>query len=241
MEEKELKTSLKQRIIISAIAIIMLGSMIAGYAVIIMNGGGSKTPGTDGEVDEEKIAQYEEAYEAKKAEFQEISKSDYNTFIAYKSEVKAYNETSANTGGVQTRDLLKGSGKKLEEGDTNYLAYYIGFCADESVFDTSLDDFDSPTSFKSAISASSGLIEGWNAGVVGMHLGGVREITIPGELAYGDSTEICGGYNKPLKFIVMAVANEDPLKTVSDELETANMRLQYAYYGMDYDQMMNGE
>ena len=38
MDEKELKTSTKQRVIIGAIAIIMLGSMIAGYAAIVING-----------------------------------------------------------------------------------------------------------------------------------------------------------------------------------------------------------
>lgn len=241
MEEKELKTSLKQRIIISLIAIVMVGSMIAGYAIIILNGGGKGNSGDTGEIDEAKIAEYQEAYDAKLAEFKEISKADFDKFVQYKSEVKAYNETSANTSGLQTRDLVKGSGEKLAEGDTNYLAYYIGFCADESIFDSSFDSDSNPTSFKSALDASMGLIEGWNAGVVGMRLGGIREITIPGELAYGDSTEICGGYNKPLKFIVMAVANDGDLKRVSNELETANMRLQYAQYGMDYDAMMNAE
>ena len=70
-----------------------------------------------------------------------------------------------------------------------------------------------------------------------MKIGGIREITIPGELAYGDSMEICGGKNKPLKFMVMAKAKEGSLKTLAEELDEANMRLQYAYYGIDYDAM----
>ena len=89
----------------------------------------------------------------------------------------------------------------------------------------------------SVCNESQGLIEGWNNGVVGMRINGVREITIPGELAYGDSTEICGGYNKPLKFIVMTKANEGELKTLAEELDAAMMRLQYAQYGIDYDNM----
>ena len=68
-----------------------------------------------------------------------------------------------------------------------------------------------------------------------MKIGGIREITIPGELAYKDQMEICGGYNKPLKFLVMAVANEDPLKSLSDELDLAYLKMQYAHYGIDYD------
>ncbi len=241
MEEKELKTSIKQRIIISLIAIIRVGSMIAGYALIILNGGKSSTSDTGSEIDEAKIAEYKEAYEKKQEEFKEYSKADFEKFVQYKSEVKAYNETAANTGGVQTKDLHKGSGRKLTEGDTNYLAYYIGFCADESIFDSSFDDNDNPKGFTGILDASMGLIEGWNAGVVGMRIGGVREITIPGELAYGDTQEICGGYNKPLKFIVMAMANEGTLKEKAEELDEASMKLQYAYYGIDYDDMASDD
>lgn len=236
MEEKELKTSPKQRVVIIIIAVIMLGSIIASYAAILM-GGGSKSGASDTGISEARITAYEADYEAKLKEFQEASVSDFGKFVAYKSEVKAYNETAANGGGVQTSDLLKGSGEKLAEGDNNYLAYYIGWCADGSVFDSSFDSTSSPNAFTKILDASLGMIEGWNVGVVGMRLGGVREITIPGELAYGDQMEICGGYNKPLKFLVMAVANGEPLKTLASELDTAYMKLQYAYYGIDYDEL----
>ena len=236
MNEKELKTSTKQRVVIIIIAILMLGSMIAGYAAVILNGAKSGSS-TGSKVDEAKIAEYEAAYDAKTAEFAAATKADFDAFKSYRSEIKAYNETAANSGGLVTRDLKKGDGEKLAEGDTNYLAYYVGWCADGTIFDSSFNDKDNPTAFKSALNAAQGLIEGWNAGVVGMRLNGVREITIPGELAYGDSTEICGGYNKPLKFIVMAKANEGSLKDLSEELEAASMRLQYAYYGIDYNNM----
>jgi flagellar basal body-associated protein FliL len=92
MEEKELKTSTKQRVVIIIIAIIMLGSIIASYATIIMNGGKSNTGNTDSKVDEAKILEYEEVYNKKLESFKELTKSDFNKFIAYKSEVKAYNE-----------------------------------------------------------------------------------------------------------------------------------------------------
>jgi len=238
MEEKELKTSPKQRFFIILIAVIMLGSIIASYAAIIINGGGAKSGSTDKSIDQAKVAEYEEAYQKKLEEFEKLSKSDYDKFIKYKSEIKAYNEAAANTGGVATRDFVKGDGRKLTEGDNNYLAYYVGFCADESVFDSSFNDNSNPTNFAKILDASLGMIEGWNLGVEGMHLNGIREITIPGELAYGDQMEICGGYNKPLKFIVMAVEKEDPMKTLASELDTAYMKLQYAYYGIDYNEQM---
>ena len=240
MEEKELKTSLKQRIFISIIAVLMLGSIVASYALIIANGG-KTTSGESSEemdIDEEKVAELEAAYNKKEEEFKKGTASDYKEFAEFRSEIKAYNETAANSDGVQSKDLKKGGGRKLEEGDTNYFAYYVGWCADGSVFDSSFDDNDNPTAFSRTLDASAGLIEGWNLGVKGMHIDGIREITIPGELAYGDSMEICGGNNKPLKFIVMAKAKEEPLLTLSKETEDAYMRLQYySLYGIDYDSM----
>ena len=242
MEEKELKTSPKQRIFIILIAVIMLGSIIASYAAIVINGNkSSNSTAGENQVDEAKVAQYKEDYEAAQAELTEASQDSYDTFIQYKGEIKAYNETAANEGGVQTQDLLKGSGTKLAEGDNNYLAYYVGWCADESVFDSTFDNADNPTGFNKVLDASAGMIEGWNLGVEGMRLGGVREITIPGDLAYGDSMEICGGTNKPLKFLVMAVANEDPLKSIASKYNTAFMRLQYAQYGLDYDKVVQSQ
>ncbi len=233
MEEKELKTSVKQRIIIGAIAVIMVGSFIASYAAIIINSSKGSSSASSG-ISDEKKAQYEASYQEKMAEFKELTKSDYKKFIAQKDVIRSYNEASANTSGVQTKDLVVGSGRTLEEGDKDYLAYYVGWCADESIFDSSFDDKDNPTQFKGALDASMGLIEGWNAGVIGMKLGGIRRITIPGELAYGDRTEICGGYNKPLRFLVMAVEKKDPLKTAAANLETAYIKYQYAQYGIDY-------
>ncbi len=238
MEEKELKTSLKQRIFIVVIAVIMLGSIIASYAAIVLAGNSSTSSSDTSTISDEKIAEYESLYEEKKAVFAEKSQGDFAEFVQYKTNVKGYNEISANENGVQTSDLKVGDGRELTEDDTDYLAYYIGWCADETVFDSSFDDLDNPTSLTGALDPASGLIEGWHVGVEGMKLGGVREITVPGELAYGDTQEICGGYSKPLKFIVMAVANEGDLATAANELNEAMMKYQYAvYYGIDYDSL----
>ena len=242
MEEKELKTSPKQRAVIIIIAIIMLGSIIASYAAIILNGNKSSDSSTgDTTISEAKKQEYAEAYEREKAKFSEATKSDYDKFIAYKSEVKAYNEASANENGVQKKELKEGSGEEVKEDGSNYMAYYIGWCADETIFDSSLDDSDNPTAFAKALDPSIGVIEGWTQGVKGMKIGGIRRITVPGELAYGDSMEICGGTNKPLRFIIMAVARDESLVQLSEELDTAYMRYQYAEYGIDYDTMMNGD
>lgn len=233
MDEKELKTSTKQRVFIILIAILMVGSIIASYAAIVISGSQGSSSDTP-EVDEAKIAEYQAEYEKKSSELKELSKDDFKRFVSHKGEVvKAYNEASANEGGVQTRDIEKGSGDKVTSD--NYLAYYVGWCADETVFDSSFDNAESPTAFKGVLDPSVGLIEGWTKGVEGMRIDGIREVTIPGELAYGDSQEICGGTNKPLKFMIMAKAKEGKLAELAKEMTELQMRIQYAYYGIDYD------
>ena len=239
MEEKELKTSPKQRIIIGLIAIIMVGSMIASYAAIILNGGGKSSPSEPSKISDAKAAEIEKEYEKVSSEFAEATKGDYEKFIQFKSEIKAFNEESANESDVVAKkELVEGTGEAVKDDGSNYLAYYIGYCADESVFDSSLDDPENPTGFLKALDPSLGMIEGWTQGVSGMKIGGIRRITVPGKLAYGDSMEICGGKNKPLRFIVMAVAKEEPFASLAAELDDAYMRYQYAQMGMDYDEVM---
>ncbi len=233
MNEKELRTSPKQRIFITIIAVVMLGSIIASYAAIIA--GNSSKDSSDNKISEAKKQEYERAYENELSKFKEATKGDYETFSKYRSEIKAYNEASANGGPVERRDLVVGNGRELSETSSDYLAYYVGWCADESIFDSSFDNNTNPTGFAKALDVSLGMIEGWNTGVAGMKINGIREITIPSNLAYGDSMEICGGYNKPLKFIIMAKENEEPLKSLAASVDNAFMKLQYAKYGIDYD------
>ena len=224
MDEQLLKTSFRQRLWIIVIAILLLGSTIATYAAIVISA--NKSGSTD-------TSALEEAYAAKQSELNEyatvLSDDYYDTFASFRSEVKAYNAESANSTGVKTTDLKDGDGRELTEGDLEYFAYYIGWCADESVFDSSFDDWDNPTSLKAPLYAGQGLIEGWNTGVIGMKIGGVREIQIPAELAYGEDREICGGTNSPLKFIVMPVTDET-LTSLNNDLDDLYAQLINAYY-----------
>ena len=73
------------------------------------------------------------------------------------------------------------------------------------------------------------LIDGWYVGAEGMKLGGVREITIPSSLAWGDTMEICGGKNSPVKFIVMALETNEKIKELSDALDEIQTALYSAY------------
>ena len=235
MDEKELRTSPKQRLFIILIAVFMVGSIVASYAAIVVSGSQGSSASATNEVDEAKVAEYSEAYNEIKAEFSKATQGDFDKFIQYKSEVTGYNEASANEGGVQSEDIVEGTGRTIAEDDKDYLAYYVGWCADETIFDSSYDSNTNPTAFAKILDASVGMIEGWNVGVEGMKLEGIRVITVPGELAYGDNMEICGGTNKPLKFMIYAKEKTDDLNNLSLKLDDAYMRMMYAQYGIDYD------
>ncbi len=232
MDQKLLKTSWKQRAVIIVIALLMIFSFVATYTAILLSN--NKSSSSDSSDDNPELTAIQEEYQKKSEEITTyattLSGKYFDTLKEYKSRVKAYNATTANSDGLKTTDLVEGTGRELKADDTDYFAYYIGWCADESIFDSSFDSTDSPTTLKTPLSAASGLIEGWNQGVIGMKLGGVREITIPGELAYGDTQEICGGKNSPLKFVVLTFTDEK-MKTLATEADEIMNRLYAAYYG----------
>lgn len=242
MEEKELKTSLKQRIAIIVIAILMLGSIVASYVAIIINGGKTNTAdNSDSKADTAKIAQYEKEYEAAIEEQTQISSKYFDKLLSYKNRVKAFNEAAANNAVLETTDLEVGSGREIGESDNDYVAYYIGWCADETVFDSSFDNFENPTKINGFFDvASITPIEGWIKGMEGAKLGGVRELTISSNLAYKEG-EICDKTNQPIKFVVMPIARDGEIKEVAERVNLATQKLQYAYYGIDYEDVAGME
>ncbi len=224
MDQSELKTSLKQRIVIATIAVLLLGSTIATYILIVLSSSNSG---------DAKLNKLQDDYTAKQVEINEygqtLSSKYFDTMNSFRSEVRAYNAEAANSTGVKKTDLKEGNGRELTSGDLDYFAYYIGWCPDESIFDATFNDKDNPTALNAPIYAGQGLIQGWNEGVIGMKIGGVREITIPGELAYGESKEICGMTNAPLKFVIMPITDET-LTKLNNELENIYGELIQAYY-----------
>ncbi len=230
MDEKSLKTSAWQRVIIILVAILLLGSTILTYMFIVMSGNSANNA-----AQQNNIAELQSKYTAKANELEELAKPFSDKYFKimedYKnSQVKSYNAATVNNEILKTTDLKTGDGKELAEGDTDYMAYYIGWCADGSIFDSSFsyaeDDTDkeTPTGLNAPLVASTGLIEGWTQGVIGMKLGGVRQLAISSDLAYGETTEgnhKCGQSNSPLKFIVLALPTDEAIKTASDELNEA--------------------
>jgi peptidylprolyl isomerase len=83
--------------------------------------------------------------------------------------------------GLKYYDLVEGTGDAAATGQT-VVVNYTGWLEDGTQFDTSIGA--DPFSFK--LGAGS-VIPGWDEGLVGMKVGGKRQLVIPAALGYGDS------------------------------------------------------
>lgn len=159
------------------------------------------------------------AYQAKQADYEkkvqaqadELSAKYYDGFKAYSDQVGTFDINSVKE--VTTEDLVVGDGEEVT-GTTKLGAYYVGWDANGHVFDQSIDTTNNK--LKSPLPITDGLdnaslITGWKEGMKGMHINGVRVITIPSDKAYGEAgSKDANGKetiapNMPLKFVVMAI------------------------------------
>jgi FKBP-type peptidyl-prolyl cis-trans isomerase len=89
-------------------------------------------------------------------------------------------QTVTTESGLKYVDLVVGTGRQPEVGDTASV-HYTGWLADGKKFDSSVDRKE-PFSFR--VGAGQ-VIKGWDEGVIGMKIGGKRKLTIPPQLGYG--------------------------------------------------------
>lgn len=85
----------------------------------------------------------------------------------------------ANT--LQKDDLKQGTGAEAVAGK-RVTVHYVGTLTDGSKFDSSRDR---GKGFSFSLGAGE-VIRGWDEGVAGMQVGGLRRLTIPPELGYGE-------------------------------------------------------
>ncbi|MDE2019357.1 MAG: FKBP-type peptidyl-prolyl cis-trans isomerase [Patescibacteria group bacterium] len=83
--------------------------------------------------------------------------------------------------GLIINDLTVGTGTVAENGET-VSVLYTGTLDNGTVFDASSKHGNQPFSF--TLGAGQ-VIKGWDLGVLGMKVGGKRELTIPPDLGYG--------------------------------------------------------
>jgi len=82
---------------------------------------------------------------------------------------------------LQIEDLKVGTGAEAIAGN-QVTVHYVGTLTDGKKFDSSRDR-GKGFSFKLG---GGQVIKGWDQGVAGMKVGGLRKLTIPPDLAYGD-------------------------------------------------------
>ena len=84
--------------------------------------------------------------------------------------------------GLKYKDKKVGKGAEAKAGDT-VTVHYKGWLDNGTVFDTSKKPGREPFAFTLG---GGQVIKGWDEGVAGMKVGGVRELVIPPDLGYGD-------------------------------------------------------
>ena len=201
-------TSKKQRIFIWTITIVMTFGTILSFLVMIV---ASQNSVDENKAMREKYAKYQNAvndYQNKvSAQAKDLSSKYYESMKVYSTYPAKFDKSSVTQ--LSTKDLAVGSGEEITS-NTKYSAYYIGWNPDGVVFDQSIDS--TTNELKIPIQGGN-LITGWNEGVIGMKIGGVRELTIPSDKAYGDKspTDLIPA-NTPLKFIVMVIPTPEAIE-----------------------------
>ena len=83
--------------------------------------------------------------------------------------------------GLYTRDLIVGTGATAVAGDSLNV-HYSGALASAFVFDDNVAGVNPPHRF---LLGAGDVIKGWDEGLVGMKVGGRRQLIIPARLGYG--------------------------------------------------------
>lgn len=157
------------------------------------------------------LKKYQDYRKKVEEQAKELSAKYYDSFKEYEKAPVAFNAASIKE--LTKKDLKEGNGEEFTDSTTKFQAYYIGWKPDGTVFDGSFENgrLKSPVVFRKE-GKKWGLIEGWSEGLKGMKVGGIRELSIPADKAYGaqgsvnqeDSSKTIGP-NTPLKFIVMLI------------------------------------
>lgn len=183
-----------QRIGIWIIAIVMTIGTIGSFLVMILANNNQQA---DAARLQELTAEFQAASEKQTTELSAKYFAKFNEFASRPAEFDPASVTE-----LTKTDLVGGDGATIKDGSTDHSLFYTGWNPKGKVFDQSIDG----DKLKAPLSGDMSLIEGMTKGIDGMKLGGIREISIPAALAYGEqgSGEDIPA-NTPIKFIVMVI------------------------------------
>jgi len=194
-------TSKAQRIGIWIIAGFMAVGTIGSFAIIVL-------ANSNAQQDQERVKQLTAEYTAAtNKQAKDLSDKYFATLSEYAGRAAAFDAAAVTE--LTTEDIVTGTGDDITE-ESSFSAYYIGWRPDGTVFDSSIDG----TTLKEPFAvAPGGVIQGWTKGAAGMKVGGIRELTIPSDLAYGEagSGELIPA-NTPLKFVIMIIPAPEPIE-----------------------------
>lgn len=198
-------TKQSQRIGIIIILIALVVGTLGSFAIMALD---QQNQSADAAKQQQESDKYQQEYakyqEAVDRQATELSAKYYSTFSPFASRVAAFDMAAVKE--LKKDDVVVGDGAEVK-GSTPFAAYYIGWNPKGKIFDQSIKDgkLIAPIPFATGISGG-GVIEGWISGLEGMKIGGIRELTIPSDMAYGETGQ--GDDippNTPLKFVVMAI------------------------------------
>lgn len=222
-------TKKTQRVAIFVIMIVLVVGTLGSFAVMVL---AQQEQSKAAAALQKAQAAYEKEQKAHQvkvdAKAAELSKQYYPIFSPYFDRVGKFDIDGVTE--LSTEDLLVGDGEEIT-GTTPFANYFIGWDANGTKFQGGNNvDFDNaaltaPFTVENGLDNAS-LIAGWKEGIKGMRIGGVRELTIPSDKAYGEQGSDSIAPNMPLKFLVMAIPipAELPMsdalsKTMNDYLE----------------------
>lgn len=160
-----------------------------------------------------------------------LSDKHYPEFSKYASRVGKFKAEDVKE--LEKKDLKVGKGEEIK-GDTRVAMYYIGWKPDGDIFDQSIDGKKLKTPFAVDGPNNENVIAGWKEGLIGMKIGGVRELTIPSDMGYGGQGTDNIPPDTPLKFIVMAIPSlgiEQPKPIPQPEMPPL-VKKEYEKYGL---------
>jgi len=100
---------------------------------------------------------------------------------------------------VKIEILKEGTGNESAKSGNTVTVHYTGTLLNGTKFDSSRD---SGTPFSFTLGQNR-VIQGWEQGILGMKIGEIRRLTIPSELAYGESG--AGGVIPPNATLIFEV------------------------------------